>query len=165
MKNKKSTYLLGLLVLVVWGMIFYRFFNAIGDNPGSITSPSVKIKEPYDDYTIPKDTIRLPSGYRDPFGLTKAKDTTRVISPKNPKMNIQVTAIPAINWGEIRYLGYIRNPGSRKLIAIMHIHGVEVMMSEGESAENVRLLRNLRDSIQVNYRGRTKYITIKPATL
>jgi hypothetical protein len=40
----------------------------------------------------------------------------------------------------------------------MHINGKEVMLTEGENAEQVKLIRNLRDSIKISYHGQTKFI-------
>lgn len=157
-------YLLILLVLTVWGLIIYRIVAKVSDRSRPLNVPQDTVKEPYDDYALPRDTTSLQSGYRDPFGLVAFKDTS--VSKKTPAVHIRArSSAPGINWEQIRYLGYIRNPGSRKLIAIMHINGKELMMSEGESAEQLLLLKNLRDSIKINYRGQIKFITIKPAAL
>ncbi|NHA02495.1 hypothetical protein G7092_01740 [Mucilaginibacter sp. HC2] len=158
MKNKKFIYLLGLLVLIVWGMVIYRIFVAVGDSPEPLTTSVTKIKEPYDDYAIPKDTSHLQSNYRDPFGIVPIKDTTMVSTKKNVPRSIPVAITPGINWTAINYMGYIQNPGSKKLIAIIHINGKEVMMTEGESTEQLKLLKNLRDSIKISYHGQTKFI-------
>lgn len=159
MKNKKTVYVLILMVIIVWGMIFYRIYSALSDDSEPIIAPVTKVKEPYDDYAIAKDTSHLQPRYRDPFGLAPAKDTATVsTTPKNRQLSTPLTAGPGINWAAINYMGYIRNPGSKKLIAIMHINGKEVMLTEGENAEQVKLLRNLRDSIKISYHGQTKFL-------
>ncbi|MBB6126356.1 hypothetical protein [Mucilaginibacter lappiensis] len=158
MKNKKTIYLLGLLVFIVWGMIIYRIYVAVSDHPDPVIATTTKAKEPYDDYAIPKDTSRLQARYRDPFGLVPNKDTTKASPAKTIPRNISLNVPPGINWTAINYMGYIQNPGSKKIIAIMHINGKEVMMTEGENAEQVKLLRNLRDSIKISYHGQIKFI-------
>lgn len=167
MKSKKTIYLLGLLVAIIWGFIIYRFIDAMSDDASPLVSaPATLVKEAYDDYALPKDTTHLQTGYRDPFGLVPFRDTTVRISKKTDGgISHPINRPPAINWIGINYLGYIRNPGSKKLIAIMHINGKEVMMAEGENTEQVRLLKNLRDSIRISYHGQTKFITLKPASL
>jgi hypothetical protein len=163
MKNKKLTYLLVLLVLTIWGFILYRIFNAMTKNPEPVTARTSRAKEAYDDYALSKDTTHLQSGYRDPFGLVQPKDTIIPVTKRTITRNSLTAAMhPGINWADVRYLGYIRTPGSKRLIAIMHINGKEVMMTEGESTEQVKLLKNLRDSIRISYHGQTKCITIKP---
>jgi hypothetical protein len=158
MKNKKTVYILILMVIIVWGMIFYRIYAAFSDDAEPVIAPATKIKEPYDDYAIPKDTSHLQARYRDPFGQAPVKDTALVVPQKNIHRTVPVTIAPGINWAAINYMGYIRNPGSKKLIAIMHINGKEVMMTEGETAEQVKLLRNLCDSVKISYHGQTKFI-------
>ncbi len=73
MKNKKLTYFLVFIVLVVWGMIVYRIFESVGGNDDdNLQATSGKmVKEPYNDFSIPKDTTHLLLNYRDPFGLVK----------------------------------------------------------------------------------------------
>jgi hypothetical protein len=165
MKNKKSTYLLAAAVLIVWGLILYRVFGAMGDNEPDEPSISAPLKkEAYNDYAIPRDTTHLLLNYRDPFGMVAAKDTTsHKHNPAGPAQAAQHIAAPAMNWDFIRYVGYIRNPDSKKLVAMVHLNGTELMMSEGESNGSLKLIKNLRDSIRVNYQGKTKYIPLKPA--
>lgn len=164
MKNKKVTYLLILVVLIVWGLIIYRIFQSVGDNESVeiITAPAKK--EVYNDFEIRRDTTHLMLNYRDPFGLTKQKDTSNVKVGTALIKNRNVIK-PAINWGFIKYSGYVRNPGTKKLIAIVKINGKSIMMSEGETMEKVKLIRNMRDSIKVGFSGATKFIKIHSAAL
>jgi hypothetical protein len=166
MKSKKVNYLLGLLVLIIWGAIIYRVVAAVSDDHEPLPAPETRIREAYDDHALSKDTAHLRAGYRDPFGLAKLRDSAaipvkKLIAPSLVRPVVQ----PGINWSMISYRGYIRNPGSRKLIAILTVNGKSVMLAEGESSGPVKLLRNLRDSIQINYQGHHKFITISPATL
>ncbi|QEM09155.1 hypothetical protein [Mucilaginibacter rubeus] len=166
MKNKKFTYLLGGAVMIVWGLIIYRVFGALGDNgpDAAIMSGPVK-KEAYNDYSIPEDTTRLLLNYRDPFGIVQRKDTaSRKPAPPGMAQIAPHQRLAAMNWDFIRYVGYIRNADSRKLVAIVHLNGTELMMSEGEMNSGLKLIRNYQDSIKIAYQGETKYIPLKPAT-
>jgi hypothetical protein len=168
MKNKKLTYFLGFAVLMVWGLIIYRVFAAAGgdDSEKGPAVTAVLQKEPYNDYTMVKDTTRLLLNYRDPFGLVKQKDTAELpLKRILQKRGLSSTLKPAFNWGFIRYSGYIRNPGSKKLIALVSINGKDEMFSEGETKDHVKLIKNLRDSIRISFNGKTKFITIKPPAL
>ncbi|MCC8427248.1 hypothetical protein [Mucilaginibacter sp. UR6-11] len=160
MKNKKFTYLLGFLVLIVWGIIIYRIIDsATGSETGTSVIESKITKEPFNDYTISKDTTHLLLNYKDPFGLKKQKDTIRTIGKKSfaPKIASNI-AKPLLNWSFIKYSGYIRNPGSKKLVAVVNINGKAIMMLEGETAEQVKLIKNLQDSIKVSFNGKTAFI-------
>jgi hypothetical protein len=168
MKNKKLTYFLGFIVLLVWGMIIYRIFDAAGgsDDDNAPVAAAVQQKEAYNDYTIAKDTTRLLLNYRDPFGLIKFKDTTAELPLKKIlHKGISPIAKPAMNWNFIQYSGYIRNPVSKKLIALVSINGKNEMFSEGENKDQVKLIKNLRDSIKISYNGKIKFITIKTSSL
>jgi type II secretory pathway component PulC len=158
MKNKKMTYLLGAAVVIVWAIIIYRVFDASGsgdDSPMEITGKPQK--EAYNDFEVAKDTTRLLLNYRDPFGLVKQKDTAAV-NVKNDRKSVSPPAKPVVNWGFIKYSGYILNPGSKKTIALISINGKSAMLAEGETIDNVKLLKNMRDSVKVTYNGQVKFI-------
>jgi hypothetical protein len=161
MKNKKLTYVLGLAVAIVWGLIIYRIIASVNNGNDAMNNTPVAItKEPFNDYTVPKDTTHLLLNYRDPFGMVKFKDTVKTVS-KHGKDYVKALPVkPVINWGFIKYSGYIRNPNSKKLIAIISIHGKSVELTEGETAENVKLIKNMRDSIKVFFDGKTKFISM-----
>ncbi len=165
MKNKKVTYLLIVMVAVVWGVIIYRIFDAStgSDDTITMTNPVKTIKEPYDDYMLPKDTTKLLLNYRDPFGIVAFKDTTTIkaIATHHPTKSVTIIPKVAFNWGFIQYAGYIRNPSSKKLIALVTINGKNEMLAEGETKDQVKLIKNQIDSIKVSFNGKTKYITLK----
>jgi hypothetical protein len=166
MKNKKLTYFLIAIVLGVWGLILYRIFDAVNATDDiSIPGAAKQEKEVFNDFSIPKDTTKLLLNYRDPFGITKPKDTTIKISREISHKNISITPKPVMNWSFISYSGYIRNPSSKKLIALVSINGQNITLAEGETKNQVKLLKNLRDSIKIRYEGKTKFIVIKSAAL
>jgi hypothetical protein len=162
MKNKKFTYFLGFVVLIVWSLIIYRIIGTIdtGDDTATIAPVSTK-KEPFNDYAVPKDTTRLTLNYRDPFGLVQFKDTVKAASHERTAHNVTRVVAPAMNWGFIRYSGYIRNPGSKQLIALIQINGKSADMREGDVVDKVKLLKNMQDSVKVLFNGKTKFITIQ----
>lgn len=164
MKNKKATYLLGVAVAIVWGIIIYRVFDAAAGNDDALPSPAPVKKEAYNDFAIAKDTTRLLLNYHDPFGLTRQRDTVSPVKKANYKPAMIVPK-PAMNWGFIQYSGYIRNPASKKLITLISINGHSEMLTEGQEKDNVKLIKNLRDSIKISYNGKIKFIPIKPAAL
>jgi hypothetical protein len=161
MKNKKLTYFLGLAVLAVWGMIIYRVFNAMsGDDDDNVAQVFKPVKEAYNDFAIPKDTAHLMLNYRDPFGLVKQRDTDDYVAKRHLALKA-AGAIKPMDWGFIRYSGYMLNPGTKKLIALVSINGQNTTLAEGQTKYEVKLVRNLRDSIKVSFEGKTKFIPIK----
>jgi hypothetical protein len=159
MKNKALTYGLGVAVLVVWGLILYRVFAYVKTDDGSDETPVAFTKEPYNDYAVKKDTGTLNLKYRDPFGLVTPPDTEKTVR-KHTEPRVAIVPKLAFNWGFIQYTGYIRNPETKKLIAILQINGKSEMMAEGEVSDNVKLLKNALDSVKVRFNGKEKYIVI-----
>lgn len=167
MKNKKFTYFLGFLVLVVWGVILYRVFDSLTgdeDDAGYKFTTNKTNKEAYNDYEIVPDTTPLQLNYKDPFALQENKEEdvtiTQVASPKIP-----TPAPKPINWNFIKYSGYISNQGSKNLVALVSINGKPFTLSEGETEEQVKLIKNLQDSIKVIFNGNTTYIKKSPTAL
>jgi hypothetical protein len=166
MKNKKLTWFLIVVVAGVWGMILYRIFAAVGSSDDMSAVPTIKPQmEVYNDFTIPKDTTKLLLNYRDPFGLTKQKDTTMKLVKISSSTQKALSIKPSINWSFITYSGYIRNPASKRLVTLVNINGQNLTLTEGETKNQVKLLKNLKDSIKISYQGKTKFIVIKSATL
>ena len=66
MKNKKLTYILVPLVLIVWGLIIYRIFNTIHNTDDSplLNTPIATING---EKNTLLDTFSLQLNYRDPF--------------------------------------------------------------------------------------------------
>lgn len=169
MKNKKFTYLLGAAVLLVWGLILYRVFAAVSTDDTPIASSNINSqsgKNAGNDYALTKDTTHLLLNYRDPFHEEPVKDTTKVVPVhklirQDEQLKRRSSAlIPQPNWNMFRYTGYIRNPHSKKLIALISYNGKSIMLGEGESSGEVKLLKNLRDSIKIAYNGKTKFISM-----
>jgi len=164
MKNKKLTYFLIAIVAGLWGLIIYRVVGSLTaeDEPNPMPATAPTVKEAYNDFALPKDTTKLLLNYRDPFGLLKEKDTTMVKSNRpTAHKSPTVVTMPAMNWSFITYSGYIRNPSTKKLIALVNINGQSTTLTEGEMKNQVKLIKNLRDSIKISYEGKTKFITIK----
>ncbi|MES2275320.1 MAG: hypothetical protein V4592_04810 [Bacteroidota bacterium] len=164
MKNKNMTYVLGLLVTVVWGLIIYRIYASVNNHDDQVTIINKPVKEHYNDYALKKDTAKLLLNYRDPFSQI-SRDTVSKIEIKHSVNNIKPLPQPAFNWGFIKYSGYVRNPDSKKLIAIMNINGKNIMLAEGETEGDVKLLKNMKDSIRVSFKNQTKFIIMNAASL
>lgn len=168
MKNKKLTYFLIAAAIGLWGLIIYRVIGAMAaDDDASMPVATTRVKEAYNDFSLPKDTAKLLLNYPDPFRSVKTKDTVTNKTPKpvlNKSVTIPAAIKPAMNWSFISYSGYIRNPSTKKLIALVSINGQSTTLVEGESKSQVKLIKNLRDSIKISYGGKTKFIAIKSAS-
>lgn len=166
MKKKTINYLLGFGALLIWGMIFYKIFDAAWGNDDGPPLPVAHYREKaYDDFAVKKDTAKPALNYRDPFKLsvTRAADTVKRLAIV--KTRAVFAPAPRTDWGFIKYSGYIANPATKKIISILMINGRSAMLREGETAEQVKLLKNRRDSVQVYFHHQTKFISRSTATL
>ncbi|MDO3645225.1 hypothetical protein [Mucilaginibacter sp. L3T2-6] len=160
MKNKATLYILGAAVAIVWGLIIYRVYDSVGSgDDGVVAGISKPAKEAFNDYTVPADTTHLLLNYRDPFSEEKMADTKVHVKISTAKPRAEKKVV-AMNWGFITYSGYINNPVGKKFLAVMHINGKAVMLTEGETNQNVKLLKNMRDSVKVSFGGKIKVISM-----
>lgn len=161
MKNKKILYVLGLLTMVVWGLILQKTISSLADQKHPIISGSYSAsKEPFNDYSI-KETKQLNLQYRDPFGIVKILQPFEAIKPLKKRLNVTTAStLPPNHWENIRYAGYIFNPISKKTISMLNINGKHYMLGEGDSEEQFKLIKNMRDSIKGLYKGQIGFIEV-----
>jgi hypothetical protein len=166
MKNKWVTILLISAVLLIWGVVFFRVLKVVdGDGEETHYVKDTKVKTAFNDFTLPGNSQISVLTRRDPFGIIIPKDT--VLKKKYKADSIKQQKAPVIipNWDFVKYLGFIRNPETKKLIAIMRINGNESMLTEGETRDGVSLVKNFRDSLKIKYKGEIKFIRVRPASL
>jgi hypothetical protein len=163
MKGKALTYVLMACVAAVWGIIFYRIYLGVAeDEPTIATAHTAKVAY-FKMVNHANDTVKLDLAYRNPFEeknfvnieekADRSEPITKIAAPQMPK--------PQVNWSGIIYSGYISNPSSKQKLAILSVNGKETLLVEGQSANGLKLLKYLGDSIKVQYQGETKHIRIK----
>lgn len=165
MKNKKVTYLLIFCVLAVWGIIFYRIYAGLTEEE-AIDLPVKQAKTAYfKEVDHAKDRVLLQFDYADPFADEPAEPAPPVIKPVNaaPVNNYMMPqmARPQVNWTGIQFVGQIFNPATKKRIAIINVNGREAMLTEGETVNGLKLLKNAGDSVKVQFQNSTKYLSLK----
>jgi hypothetical protein len=161
MKNKKMTYILLPLVIIIWGAIVYRIIvYYMGDDPVNITKES-------NDYAAMKlnnkDTFSLLINYQDPFlknALSITPTVTIVHTPvaKSPIVNKEKKDNAPVSWPTIIYCGLIKNKESNKSCSIIKINNSEHLMIVGDTYSEVTLLMIYKDSAVVQYKNIKKTI-------
>ena len=161
MKNKSVTYLLIGVVLFIWGLVFYRFFNATQEEE-TFTPSGHSIALKREKVSIASDTFELILDYRDPFlGKTQVSQTivksnrTRITKQKISEPKV---ILPPIDWSFIAYKGAITNKLSKKEIGIFRINNEDAMMSANDRKADVLILKVTRDSALILYKGIKKGI-------
>jgi len=152
MKNKRNTYFLLVLVLVVWGMIGYRIFSSLGTDKNAELSKNIAVN--FNPTAIKKqDTFTISSYDRDPFlGTFKRK--------KIPVKRKSISVKKEIQWPTIRYSGLIDNTNTDKQIYFVFVNNVQYLMKLKDEMEGVKLLKATNDEITVRFNKQTKKIAL-----
>jgi len=158
--NRPQVYTLIALVAIVWGTVFFRVFKSWGDDGYPAFEPDISAKAEFENYSI-TDTVTLNLNHGDPFRLSNARTAVEKVAESSPR---RYAAAPAERKRPapilITYSGYIQIPGSRKVLSMLNLKGKDLLIAEGEVAEDVKLLKNLKDSIKVAYKGNISYIAL-----
>lgn len=149
MKRKRLTAVLLVLVLVVWGAVFWRVFwersraqqePEAGPGPTALAPPVAPPE--------PKDTLLL--NYRDPFlGTPLAQQPGRTLAgePDKARKTAHSAVDPPTPWPEIRYQGMVRAVKNGKATALIRIAGKEHLVGLGERPNDLRVVLFTTDSL------------------
>lgn len=157
MKNKIMTIFLITAVLGIWGLVLFRLFS---DQEPDAVKLATKEMRPV---TIVKQQFssaekQLVLNYRDPF-LNKYFKPKAVDTMKPVAVRRQVF-VELVNWSALKYTGYIENPGTKNLTAMIRINNKDYMLSEGDMAEGFRLIKNNKESVIMGWKKQTKLIKL-----
>jgi hypothetical protein len=159
-QNRKTQVLLGAMVVLVWGIVVYRFLalkngsnEAFHLAEGSLPSMAGMVET---------DTFALALDYPDPF-LQVRKDEMVEDKPhkatKLRKVAFTKPQLPGLALRpEIYYRGFSKNADGISLVRIS-VSGRSATLAPGESIGGVRLLDIFQDSIRVYWNG--QLLTIK----
>jgi hypothetical protein len=163
MKNKSVTYLLGAVVLLIWGLVFYRFFSAANEDdlpiPVSAYSTSKVNKS-----NTEADSFELISDYRDPFlgqwtgGINADINNAPKVRKKVAKVVAPIVVAPPIDWSFVTYLGTIHGKQSKKKLAILKLNDREMMVGDNDKVGELTVLKIGKDSVLVSFQGVSKVL-------
>lgn len=151
MKNKSLTYVLLIVVGVIWYQVFFRVkSNFWGDEelPTKLDARNIKA------LAFKRDTFDLAANYRDPFkgGITK-EPTLNVQLPQNPAEIKPVIDKPKPlpeRWPSIVYYGQIKKQSSKSPLALMTVDGMQFSLRKGEHVFDDYMIKEIyRDSVIV----------------
>lgn len=159
MKNKKLTYALIPLVILIWGAIGYQLYNGVGSSVENNASDfTISTIEPID---LVEEDWQLDLNYTDPFlnnsvswGRTyQALDREPTII--TPKETASKPKEEPIIWPSIIYKGYVKNQ------VFVEINGQSQLMKEKDQYNGVALEGIFMDSIKMTFRKEVKFIQLK----
>ena len=157
MKNKALTYILLIVVAIVWYQVFFRVKgNWFGEDEELAETQVIAHDLP----SLARDTVELDVSYRDPFGITKRKavnldlNAQSLAQAKRPKPQKQ-----QIVWPVITYFGMLQKTYSNKPLAIVSMDGIRLMLRKGEEVfDGVYIVKITRESITLKYKKELKEV-------
>lgn len=142
MKNKGTTVLLTIILLIVWGTIGYKIYS--NTHPTDAVVPaglSVHFSPPKmeesEDYSLSLE-------YDDPF---ISKKTEKKVEKENKPVN-------QVNWPDIKYKGCIYH--GKSMMGIVEIKGKSFFMRKGETVENIKIVNIYKTSLDVIFNNERK---------
>lgn len=153
MKNKKLTYILLVVVAIVWFQVFNRF-NFFGDEELADLIHSINSIEMV---KVERNEFSLNANYRDPFDSGKI---TIVGEEPQPVEEIRpVVQKTVFRWPSIVYYGIIKKTQSNTPLALIEIEGDPLMLrSKDWIFDNYHVKAIYRDSIVISHARKNKTI-------
>ncbi|GAB5400861.1 MAG: hypothetical protein Aureis2KO_24460 [Aureisphaera sp.] len=112
---------------------------------GSFKAPDIK----------PKEQFALLAIESDPFlGTVYKKERKKTTSNTTSKPKEEIA------WPNILYQGLVSDEGSDDKIFVLTINGQQQLMREGESLENVQVIRGNKEKITLRFEGKTQEFSI-----
>ena len=150
MKNKKLTYILIPLVLIIWGYLIYKIVSGLtgGDNEIIVPKSQLLLAVPDTLGSEPKEIFVLKEVARDPFLNTVYK---KRIENKTKKI-----VRKKVSWPEIRYLGLVSNESDKKSIGLIEIEGNNFFFEKGDSNQDITLIKIDKNQVVLVYMGGRK---------
>lgn len=142
MKSKKNQYILLATVLVVWGLIIFRFFNISSSDDAQIVPIAIK-ENITNDKSINNYIYEL--NYRDPFlkGSTGVHITQRSSNPQKQLTIKYKRAIP-----DIQLIGLVSS--KKRNTAIIKVMSQSHIVTEGDIVEGFQV-KTLLPKIFIHY--------------
>jgi len=159
MKNKKVTYILIPVVLVLWGSIIYKVYVYMyGDNPVNTGFPDTGSRMGKQD-VIP-DTFSIHPDYRDPFSVKTIAKATGGSSAIEKESSTQIKPKTTVNvsFPAVQYIGMIRNQESNKQLVMLSVNGQSTSIGMGMEFGGIQLLKVYKDSVEVRWGKERKFI-------
>ena len=159
MNKKYLNSTLIVLLIVIWGGVFYKYFGSKKHADGGLKVVSF-ISNYNHDYAVAKDTFQLKLINRDPFGVNykfkrKSKGKTRIT---NPKKNIKQKVKKSIVWPTITYHGFVKGEHKKTRLILVKINKKLYRKREQQMVGDIILTKAYNDSLIVSLNKNIKTI-------
>jgi hypothetical protein len=155
MKNKRLTYILVPLVLLIWGIIFYKIFTHL-DNGNETPLNDRGLKKTIVNEND-KDTFTIKANYKDPFLSGHQKPLTwdegqGQISTGISGFSKKTASKPEIIIPDLRYFGLIYNENNKQKLGLFRLNNKDIILKEGQLFEELQIVGLFNDSVKTTFR-------------
>ena len=158
MKKKKTTYILLVIVALIWGVIIYRLIGGGASPEISINSPMPEIEKKERCMEKP-DSVKLSLNYTDPFlkrNLAYKKPSVSLTTaPPPPKVTVNKEVVANIIWPQIDFDGIIESKD--ELLVMLQINKSSHIIEKGKVEQGISVIAVSQDSILLSYKHEEKY--------
>lgn len=163
MKNKALTYVLLIVVGIIWYQVFFRVKDNLLGEETTIPKPNEMLASVN---IISRDTVALNIDYRDPFRYKKGARISSAVNDMNrPLSNTPQVARPqkpTFVWPKITYHGLIRNRSSKAPLALVRVDGLVYNLRERDEIFNSIYVKSIgTNELVVRYKKHTQTIPIQ----
>lgn len=144
MKKNSITYLLLIVVVVVWGVVFYNLFNPSDKNKVEQVTSHVPVRKNENKRT------KLSLNYRNPFRAVMVENK---VEPEAQPVEIKKEEPPTF-----KYKGFIQ--GVKNKVVIIENKGVREVINPKDSLFGFKIISLNNDSIVVR-KNKTRYSLLK----
>jgi len=152
MKNKSLTYVMVVVVGIVWYNVFFRIKSNLAGDDATILLPNA---QPLAVKAHERDTFALHANYPDPFrgGSNVAATLTADMLAPPPAPVYQEPKAPKVEyWPRVQYFGLVKRTESKKPLCIINIDDMLFYLREGESVSDNYVIRKIfRDSVIIQH--------------
>ena len=155
MKKQTKTYLLLVVVLIIWGLIAYKIISGLSpENTEDLPVESKTVAfNPTNTHKI--DTFSVVIMKRDPFlGTLLIKPKKEIIQSSKP--------IPKkIDWPSITYQGLVSKTASQQeRVFVLTVNQKQYLARKGQTIEEVTLINGDENKLTLSYKNQTKTIEL-----
>jgi len=160
MKNKALTYLMLIVVGVIWYQVFFRVKGSLMGEDAEIPTPNQTVASVQ---IYSRDTVELHVDYRDPFRYIKIAKNVSITPDESKRPNpVQVRSRPLpaqFQWPNVSYHGLIRNRNSKNPLGLVRVDGLVYNLRPGDEIFNSIYIKSVTsDSLVIGYKKLRKSI-------
>ncbi|MCR9171959.1 MAG: hypothetical protein NXI10_05680 [bacterium] len=164
MKSKALTYVMLVVVGIIWYQVFFRVKNNLLGEDDTIPNPNQSFEQVN---AMARDTVDLQVNYRDPFRYEKMTTNLPLLSespkpPANPRAAMNRNPKPQFAWPNISYHGLIRNRKSSKPLALIRVDGLVYNLRLGDEIFNSIYIKSIEpEMLTIKYKKLEKTVERK----